>query len=74
MLLFALFLGGILPVSPIQLLLGTEIIGMQIGSIVGNKWEALWMQGDAWSEVSISTTREVLVRGSQWLDNYWVVF
>ena len=76
LLLLVLFLGGILPVSPIQLLwvLGTGFIGMLVDSILGSKWQALWMQGEAWSEVSSSSPQEVLVKGLPWLDNHWVNF
>jgi uncharacterized protein (TIGR00297 family) len=76
LLLLVLFLGGILPVSPIQLLwvLGTGFIGMLVDSILGSKWQALWRQGDAWSEVSSSSPQEVLVKGLPWLDNHWVNF
>ena len=76
LLLLVLFLGGILPVSPIQLLwvLGTGFIGMLVDSILGSKWQALWRQGDAWSEVSSNSPQEVLVKGLPWLDNHWVNF
>jgi uncharacterized protein (TIGR00297 family) len=76
LLLLVLFLGGILPVSPIQLLwvLGTGFIGMLVDSILGSKWQALWMQGEAWSEVSSDSPQEVLVKGLPWLDNHWVNF
>ena len=76
LLLLVLFLGGILPVSPIQLLwvLGTGFIGMLVDSILGSKWQALWRQGDALSEVSSSSPQEVLVKGLPWLDNHWVNF
>ena len=76
LLLLVLFLDGILPVSPIQLLwvLGTGFIGMLVDSILGSKWQALWMQGEAWSEVSSSSPQEVLVKGLPWLDNHWVNF
>ena len=76
LLLLVLFLGGILPVSPIQLLwvLGTGFIGMLVDSILGSKWQALWRQGEAWSEVSSDSPQEVLVKGLPWLDNHWVNF
>jgi uncharacterized protein (TIGR00297 family) len=76
LLLLVLFLGGILPVSPIQLLwvLGTGFIGMLVDSILGSKWQALWRQGEAWSEVSSNSPQEVLVKGLPWLDNHWVNF
>ena len=76
LLLLVLFLGVILPVSPIQLLwvLSTGLIGMLLDSILGSKWQALWRQGDAWSEVSSSSPQEVLVKGLPWLDNHWVNF
>jgi uncharacterized protein (TIGR00297 family) len=76
LLLLVLFMGGILPVSPIQLLwvLGTGFIGMLVDSILGSKWQALWMQGEAWSEVSSDSPQEVLVKGLPWLDNHWVNF
>jgi uncharacterized protein (TIGR00297 family) len=76
LLLLVLFLGGILPVSPIQLLwvLGTGMLGMLVDSILGSKWQALWRQGDALSEVSSSSPQEVLVKGLPWLDNHWVNF
>ena len=76
LLLLVLFLGVILPVSPIQLLwvLSTGLIGMLVDSILGSKWQALWRQGEAWSEVSSSSPQEVLVKGLPWLDNHWVNF
>jgi uncharacterized protein (TIGR00297 family) len=76
LLLLVLFVGGILPVSPIQLLwvLGTGFIGMLVDSILGSKWQALWRQGEAWSEVSSDSPQEVLVKGLPWLDNHWVNF
>ena len=76
LLLLVLFMGGILPVSPIQLLwvLGTGFIGMLVDSILGSKWQALWRQGEAWSEVSSDSPQEVLVKGLPWLDNHWVNF
>jgi uncharacterized protein (TIGR00297 family) len=76
MLLLVLFLFIILPVSPIQLLwvLSTGLVGMLVDSILGSKWQALWRQGDAWSEVSSSMPQEVLVKGLPWLDNHWVNF
>ena len=76
LLLLVLFMGGILPVSPIQLLwvLGTGFIGMLVDSILGSKWQALWRQGEAWSEVSSISPQEVLVKGLPWLDNHWVNF
>ena len=76
LLLLVLFLGNILPVSPIQLLwvLGTGFIGMLIDSILGSKWQALWRQGEALSEVSSNSPQEVLVKGLPWLDNHWVNF
>jgi len=76
LLLLVLFLGVILPVSPIQLLwvLTTGLVGMLLDSILGSKWQALWRQGDAWSEVSSSSPQEVLVKGLPWLDNHWVNF
>ena len=76
LLLLVLFLGVILPVSPIQLLwvLSTGLIGMLVDSILGSKWQALWRQGEAWSEVSSNSPQEVLVKGLPWLDNHWVNF
>lgn len=76
LLLLVLFLDVILPVSPIQLLwvLTTGLVGMLLDSILGSKWQALWRQGDAWSEVSSSSPQEVLVKGLPWLDNHWVNF
>ena len=76
LLLLVLFLGVILPVSPIQLLwvLSTGLIGMLVDSILGSKWQALWRQGEAWSEVSSTSPQEVLVKGLPWLDNHWVNF
>jgi len=76
LLLLVLFLFIILPVSPIQLLwvLSTGLVGMLVDSILGSKWQALWRQGDAWSEVSSSSPQEVLVKGLPWLDNHWVNF
>ena len=76
LLLLVLFLGVILPVSPIQLLwvLSTGLIGMLLDSILGSKWQALWRQGEAWSEVSSNSPQEVLVKGLPWLDNHWVNF
>jgi uncharacterized protein (TIGR00297 family) len=76
LLLLVFFLGIILPVSPIQLLwvLSTGLVGMLVDSILGSKWQALWRQGDAWSEVSSSSPQEVLVKGLPWLDNHWVNF
>jgi uncharacterized protein (TIGR00297 family) len=76
LLLLVLFLFIILPVSPIQLLwvLSTGLVGMLVDSILGSKWQALWRQGDAWSEVSSSMPQEVLVKGLPWLDNHWVNF
>ncbi len=76
LLLLVFFLGIILPVSPIQLLwvLSTGLVGMLVDSILGSKWQALWRQGDAWSEVSSSMPQEVLVKGLPWLDNHWVNF
>lgn len=76
MLLLVLFLFIILPVSPIQLVwvLSTGLVGMLVDSILGSKWQALWRQGDAWSEVSSSMPQEVLVKGLPWLDNHWVNF
>jgi uncharacterized protein (TIGR00297 family) len=76
LLLLVLFLGGILPVRPIQLLwvLGTGFIGMLVDSILGSKWQALWRQGEAWSEVSSNSPQEVLIKGLPWLDNHWVNF
>ena len=76
LLLLVLFLGVILPVSPIQLLwvLSTGLIGMLVDSILGSKWQALWRQGEALSEVSSNSPQEVLVKGLPWLDNHWVNF
>ena len=76
LLLLVFFLGIILPVSPIQLLwvLSTGLLGMLVDSILGSKWQALWRQGDALSEVSSSSPQEVLVKGLPWLDNHWVNF
>jgi len=76
LLLLVFFLGIILPVSPIQLLwvLSTGLVGMLVDSFLGSKWQALWRQGDAWSEVSSSSPQEVLVKGLPWLDNHWVNF
>ena len=76
LLLLVFFLFIILPVSPIQLLwvLSTGLVGMLVDSILGSKWQALWRQGDAWSEVSSSMPQEVLVKGLPWLDNHWVNF
>ena len=76
LLLLVFFLGIILPVSPTQLLwvLSTGLVGMLVDSILGSKWQALWRQGDAWSEVSSSSPQEVLVKGLPWLDNHWVNF
>ena len=76
LLLLVFFLFIILPVSPIQLLwvLSTGLVGMLVDSILGSKWQALWRQGDAWSEVSSSSPQEVLVKGLPWLDNHWVNF
>ena len=76
LLLLVFFLFIILPVSPIQLVwvLSTGLVGMLVDSILGSKWQALWRQGDAWSEVSSSMPQEVLVKGLPWLDNHWVNF
>jgi uncharacterized membrane protein len=53
---------------------GTGIIGMLVDSLMGSKWQALWKQGDNWSEISGVNPNAQLVKGFAWLDNHWVNF
>jgi uncharacterized protein (TIGR00297 family) len=66
----------ILPVSHIELLwvTATGMTGMLVDSFIGSRWQALWMQGDNWSEISGAQPDAQLVKGFAWLDNHWVNF
>jgi uncharacterized protein (TIGR00297 family) len=76
LLILATCLHFILPVTNIQLLwvVATGMIGMLVDSIMGSRWQALWKQGDSWSEVSGFNQGAQLVKGLAWLDNHWVNF
>lgn len=75
-----LFLAGclyfILPVSYIELfwVVATGMIGMLVDSFMGSRWQAMWKQGDTWTEVSRTQQDGQLVKGLPWLDNHWVNF
>jgi uncharacterized protein (TIGR00297 family) len=76
LLLLAGCLYFILPVSYIELLwvVATGMMGMLVDSIMGSRWQALWKQGDTWTEVSGAQPDGQLVKGLAWLDNHWVNF
>ena len=76
LLILAASLYFILPVTNIQLLwvVATGVIGMLVDSLIGSKWQALWKQGDNWSEISGVNPNAQLVKGFAWLDNHWVNF
>jgi uncharacterized protein (TIGR00297 family) len=76
LLILATCLHFILPVTNIQLLwvVATGMIGMLVDSLMGSKWQALWKQGENWSEVSGFNQGAQLVKGLAWLDNHWVNF
>jgi uncharacterized protein (TIGR00297 family) len=75
-LILAICMHFILPVTVLQLswVIATGMIGMLVDSIMGSKWQALWKQGDQWSEISGVQTGSLLVKGLSWLDNHWVNF
>jgi uncharacterized protein (TIGR00297 family) len=66
----------ILPVSYLELLwvVATGMMGMLVDSFMGSRWQALWKQGDNWTEVSGAQQDALLVKGLAWLDNHWVNF
>lgn len=66
----------IVPASPIQLfwVVGTGMAGMLVDSILGSKLQALWKNGDQWSETAQAQSGAQLVKGLVWLDNHWVNF
>ena len=76
LLLLVAYLYFILPVTPIQLLwvIGTGMAGMLVDSILGSKLQALWKEGDQWSEITQAQSGAQLVKGLAWLDNHWVNF
>ena len=76
LLILATCLYFILPVTTLQLfwVVGTGMIGMLVDSLMGSKWQALWKQGNNWSEVSELNSNAQLVKGLAWLDNHWVNF
>jgi uncharacterized protein (TIGR00297 family) len=76
LLLLVTYLYFILPVTPIQLLwvAGTGMAGMLVDSILGSKLQALWKEGDQWSEITQAQSGAQLVKGLAWLDNHWVNF
>jgi uncharacterized protein (TIGR00297 family) len=76
LLLLAGCLYFILPVSYIELLwvVATGMVGMLVDSFMGSRWQALWKQGDNWTEVSGAQQDGQLVKGLAWLDNHWVNF
>ena len=75
-----LFLAGclyfILPVSYIELLwvVATGMMGMLVDSCMGSRWQAMWKQGDNWTEISGAEPDGQLLKGLAWLDNHWVNF
>ena len=76
LLILAVCLYFILPVTHIQLMwvVGTGMTGMLVDSLMGSRWQALWKQGDSWSEISVVNADAQLVKGLPWLDNHWVNF
>jgi uncharacterized protein (TIGR00297 family) len=76
LLIFAGCLYFILPVKHVELLwvVTTGMIGMLVDSFMGSRWQALWMQGNNWSEISGAQPDAQLVKGIAWLDNHWVNF
>jgi len=76
LLLLAGCLYFILPVSYIELMwvVATGMMGMLVDSFMGSRWQALWKQGDHWTEVSGAQPDGQLVKGLAWLDNHWVNF
>lgn len=76
LLILALCLYFILPVTNTQLMwvVGTGMMGMLVDSFMGSKWQALWKQGDSWSEIPTLHPAAQLVKGLAWLDNHWVNF
>jgi uncharacterized protein (TIGR00297 family) len=76
LLLLAGCLYFILPVSYIELswVVATGMMGMLVDSFMGSRWQALWKQGDNWTEVSGAQPDALLVKGLAWLDNHWVNF
>ena len=76
LLLLAGCLYFILPVSYIELMwvVATGMMGMLVDSFMGSRWQALWKQGDNWTEVSGGQPDALLVKGLAWLDNHWVNF
>ncbi len=76
LLILAVCLYFILPVTHIQLMwvVGTGMAGMLVDSLMGSSWQALWKQGDSWSEISVVNSDAQLVKGLAWLDNHWVNF
>lgn len=76
LLILALCLYLILPVTHIQLIwvVGTGMTGMLVDSLMGSKWQALWKQGDDWTEIPSLHPGAQLIKGLTWLDNHWVNF
>ncbi len=76
LLLLAVCLYFILPVTQFQLLwvVATGMAGMLVDSIIGSRWQALWQQGNRWSEISLAQPDTQLIKGFAWLDNHWVNF
>ena len=76
LLILATCLHFILPVTTLQLfwVVATGMIGMLVDSFMGSRWQALWKQGENWSEVSGVNQNAQLVKGLAWLDNHWVNF
>jgi len=52
----------------------TGMAGMLIDSIMGSRWQALWQQGNRWSEIPLAQPDTQLIKGFAWLDNHWVNF
>lgn len=76
LLVLVAYLYLIIPISPIQLfwVVGTGMAGMLVDSILGSKLQALWKNGDQWSETAQAQSGAQLVKGLVWLDNHWVNF
>ena len=52
----------------------TGMMGMLVDSFMGSRWQAMWKQGDNWTEVSGAQPDGQLMKGLAWLDNHWVNF
>lgn len=76
LILLAVFLHFIFLFTPIQLLwvVGIGMAGMIVDSILGSSLQALWKEGDQWTEIKQVQSSAQLVKGFAWLDNHWVNF